>query len=122
MKRILVAVALAVAVAGCNTTRIQNVQDQPISLRAQQSDVGATIERTLARRGWTVQARREGAVDAYLTGRDYRADITVNYTQTTYSIVNRGSEGLDQRGRRIHENYNRWIQTLNHDLARALSR
>ena len=121
MKRILIAVALTLAAAGCNTTRIQNVENQPISLRAQQADVGATIERTLARRGWTVQARREGAVDAYLTGRDYRADITVTYTQTTYSIVNRGSEGLDQRGRRIHENYNRWIETLNRDLARALS-
>jgi len=122
MKRVLIATALALAVVGCNTTRIQNVQDQPISLRAQQGDVGAMIERTLARRGWTVQARRDGAVDGYLTGRDYRADITVNYTQTSYSIVNRGSEGLDQRGRRIHENYNRWIQTLNHDLARALGR
>lgn len=121
MKRVLIVVALALAVAGCSTTRIQNIENQPISLRAQQHDVGATIERTLSRRGWTVQARREGAVDAYLTGRDYRADITVNYTQTTYSIVNRGSEGLDQRGRRIHENYNRWIQTLNRDLARALS-
>ncbi len=120
MKRVLIAVALALAAVGCNTTRIQNVQDQPISLRAQQSDVGAAIERTLERRGWSVQARRDGAVDAYLTGRDYRADITVNYTQTTYSIVNRGSEGLNQRGRVIHENYNRWIATLNRDLAREL--
>jgi hypothetical protein len=121
MKRILIAVALALAVTACSTTRIRNVENQPISLRAQQNNVGAAIERTLSRRGWTVQARREGAVDAYLTGRDYRADITVTYTQTTYSILNRGSEGLDQRGRRIHENYNRWIETLNRDLARALS-
>lgn len=121
MKRFLIALALGLAAAACSTARIQNVEDQPISLAAQQQDVGAAIERTLERRGWTVQARRAGAVDAYLTGRDYRADITVTYTQTTYSIVNRGSEGLHQRGRSIHENYNRWIATLNRDLARALS-
>lgn len=121
MKRVLIATALALSVVGCSTARIHNIENQPISLRAQQHNVGATIERTLERRGWTVQARREGAVDAYLTGRDYRADITIIYTQTTYSIVNRGSEGLDQRGRRIHENYNRWVETLNRDLARALS-
>lgn len=121
MKRVLIVFALALAAASCTTTRIHNVENQPISLRAQQSDVGTTIERTLERRGWTVQARREGAVDAYLTGRDYRADITVAYTQTSYSIVNRGSEGLNQRGRSIHESYNRWIERLNRDLARALS-
>lgn len=121
MKRAFIAVALALAATACSTARIHNVQDQPISLRAQQRDVGGTIARTLERRGWTIQARRGGAVDAYLLGRDYRADITVIHSQTTYSIVNRGSEGLNQRGETIHENYNGWIATLNRDLARALS-
>jgi hypothetical protein len=120
MRKFLAVILVAGALAACTTHDVLNIDNAPIGVNGQSQDVGAVIETALRERGWQVAARRPGAVDAFIAVRQHRADITVSYTQTSYSIAYRGSEGLDYRGGKIHRNYNRWIANLNTDIQRTL--
>src|SRR5262245_5113114 len=77
------------------------------------------IEDALRARGWQIDARRPGAIDATIVARIHRASITVNYDADSYSIAYRSSENLDYANGKIHRNYNRWIANLNRDIQQA---
>lgn len=120
MKKLLAAILVAAALAGCTAANVLNIDNAPIGVTGQSQDVGAVIETSLRERGWQIAARRPGAVDAFIAVRQHRADITVSYTPTSYSIAYRSSEGLDYRNGKIHRNYNRWVANLNTDIQRTL--
>jgi hypothetical protein len=98
---------------------LYNVSNSPIT-PAFHKDPAPIIEQALSGRSWTITARRPGAIDATISVRTHRADITVSYTATSYSIVYRDSENLDYKDGAIHPNYNRWIGNLDFDIQRAL--
>jgi hypothetical protein len=94
--------------------RLENV---PVSYSG---DVAQPIERALTARGWVVTDRRPGEIDAALVGADFRADITVAYTQTSYSVRYRNSENLGYDGVNIHRHYNNWLNNLRVSIEREL--
>lgn len=79
-------------------------------------DPAVVIEDALRSRGWQIDARRPGAIDATIVARIHRASITVSYDADSYSIAYRSSENLDYENGKIHRNYNRWIANLHRDI------
>jgi hypothetical protein len=122
MRTLVIALALALGVAGCAMTQpMMRLENQPVSANSGGAEgVGAAIERALVSRNWVVTARRPGDVDATLVGPDFRADITVPYSATSYSIRYRDSEGLDYSGSMIHRHYNNWVNNLRISIEREL--
>lgn len=120
MRNLIAALALGMLAAGCTTSEILNVTNAPVNVNAQQQDLEPIIEEALRVRGWQVAGRRPGEIDAYLTVRQHRADITISYDTDSYSIAYRDSHGLDYRNGMIHRNYNRWVNNLNTDIQRAM--
>ena len=122
MRALLVAVTLALASAGCAMTMpMPNYDHQNITqFRRSTDEVGAAIERALVSRNWVVTARRPGELDASLVGPEFRADITIPYSATTYSLRYRESQGLDYDGENIHRHYNNWLNNLTISIEREL--
>jgi hypothetical protein len=80
-------------------------------------DPAQVIEGALNARHYTISDRRPGAIDAYYVGNNgVRADLTVSYTDSTYSITYRDSQGLNYGNGRIDAHYNHWVHNLDHDL------
>ena len=82
------------------------------------------IAGVLGRRGRTVQAVAEGRIEVQFAVRSHLAFVDITFNEATYSITYKDSHNLDykeRKGRRkIHRNYNKWIQTLNGELQKAL--
>lgn len=120
MKRLITALVLAISLGACASTNtsapIVNVQDHAIPARAQGRDTDAIITSALVFRGWQVESRAPGRIDAFLAVRVHRAAITITYDQDSYSIAYRSSENLGATDTNIHRNYNRWIANLDYDI------
>jgi hypothetical protein len=119
MRSLFFALALLVAVGGCITKKVLEIQNSPISGGG---DATAAIEESLTERGWQIVSRSPGLIDATILQRDHRADIRITYDASSYSIAYRGSENLQAKGGLIHRNYNRWVANLDRDIQRNLMR
>lgn len=84
-------------------------------------DPAEVIQLALDRRRYRVTARNPGSIEAFYAARNVRADLTVTYTATTYSITYRDSQNMNYENGRIHPNYNRWVNNLDHDLQAEFS-
>ena len=110
------------------TEPILDLLDQPVPILpdgsdATAADIQAAIIRGCARRGWTASRDEDGKLVASILvrGRHY-AEVSITFTARAYSIQYRASRDLDfnEKRRRIHGNYNRWVaklaQTINREL------
>ncbi|HRK62795.1 MAG TPA: hypothetical protein PLN53_00270 [Terricaulis sp.] len=121
MRTFLIACAMALAAAGCAMTVPMEQFHATIGQHQRSTDeVAAAIERALAARNWVVTARRPGEVDASLIGAEFRADITIPYTATSYELRYRDSQGLDYTGSLIHRHYINWMVNLQVSIEREL--
>ena len=122
MRDVLMALALAVGLAGCVTMILpmERLENVAITHPDGQQGVAAAIDRAFAARSWVVTARRAGETDSTLIGADFRADVTAIYTASSYSIVYRDSQGLDYDGTKIHRHYNNWLNNLRISIEREL--
>jgi hypothetical protein len=122
MRKLLIAMTLALASASCAMTMpIPAYDDIRIGqYRRDAEQVGLAIERALVSRNWVVTARRPGELDATLVGPAFRADITIPYSQSRYSLRYRDSHGLDYDGANIHRHYNNWMNNLRISIEREL--
>jgi uncharacterized lipoprotein YmbA len=120
MKRLITALVLALSLAACASTNtsapIVNIQDHAIPAQAQGRDTDGIIVSALVFRGWQVESRAPGRIDAFLAVRVHRAAISITYDQDSYSITYRSSENLGATGSNIHRNYNRWVANLDNDI------
>lgn len=94
---------------------VVNIVDRPYQ-NANNRNPAEVIETALNRRGYRITARSPGSIEAFYAARDVRADLTVTYTDSTYSITYRSSENMNFANGRIHPNYNRWVNNLDHDF------
>jgi hypothetical protein len=120
---IVCAAALAASLAACVSMIIpvQSYEDIQIAQHQKSAeDVGPAIERALAARNWVVTARRPGELDASLIGAEFRANINIPYSATSYSLRYRDSEGLDYDGANIHRHYHNWMINLQVSIEREL--
>lgn len=121
----LAALAMAIAVAGCNTMPIQNV-DQAAAANASgkaltQDQVRGAIVRAGATLGWQMKDEGPNTLVGTIMLRKHVAVIAIPYTAKSYSIKYRSSEGLDEKDGQIHKNYNGWIQNLTRGINAQLS-
>ncbi|MBG9388468.1 hypothetical protein [Caenimonas aquaedulcis] len=119
------ALAVAVALAGCNTMPIQNV-DQAAATSASgkpltREQVRAAIVRAGAGLGWQMKDEGNNTLVGTLNLRKHVAVVAIPYTANSYSIKYRSSEGLDEKDGQIHKNYNGWIQNLTRSINAQLS-
>lgn len=121
---ILVASLLA---AACSTQHpIYNIAQSPIPAlrdgsRPSMQDVNKAITEAAIYKRWRVENLDEDTVRASITVRArHHATIDIDYSQTGYSITLVKSEGLDQRGGRIHRNYNKWVHLLDQQIQSRL--
>jgi hypothetical protein len=113
----MLAAAAALALAGCTTAPIQNVEKAPIVLASGKTsvtmtDVNNAIIRAGTRLGWQMKPESPGRLTGHLALRTHTAIVAVEHDTTTYSIKYRDSTNLDAKDGMIHKNYNGWVQNL----------
>ena len=72
------------------------------------------------RRGWSPRVIEPGLIEASIHIRSHRAAVQIPYSQGSYSIVYKNSEGLGYKNGRIHGNYNTWVIKLSSTIQKYL--
>jgi hypothetical protein len=76
-------------------------------------EVNAAIFSAAKIKGWKPTNLNENTVEAKITVRSrHWATVYINYSDRSYDITLRNSEGLDQKAGMIHRNYNKWVILL----------
>ena len=122
---VLATLAIAIAVTGCNSVPILNVDQSPaISASGKalsREQVRAAILRAGAALGWQMKDEGPNMIVASIMLRKHAATVAIPYNANSYSIKYRTSTGLDEQGGTIHKNYNGWIQNLTRGINAQLS-
>src|SRR4051794_29762056 len=96
---VLGAIAVAIAVAGCNTMPIQNVDQAAATNAAGKSlspdQVRGAIVRAGSSLGWQMKDEGNNTLVGTLILRKHVAVVAIPYSATNYSIHYRSSENLD---------------------------
>ena len=117
----LAGMALVLAVAGCGTVPIQNVDQAAVPSKTMTSDqVRLAIIRAGDGLGWKMKDDGPGKMIGTLVLRKHVAVVDIPYTATSYSIKYRSSVELDEKDGKIHKNYNGWIQNLTRNITAQL--
>ncbi len=121
----LAAVLMAVAVSGCNSVPILNVDQAAITNSSgkplSREQVRSAIVRAGAALGWQMKDEGPGKLVGSLQLRTHSAVIEIPYSANNYSIKYRSSMNLHEQGGNIHKNYNGWIQNLTRGVNAQLS-
>ncbi len=119
------ALALVVALAGCNSVPIQNVSQAPaISASGKplsRDQVRGAIVRAGAALGWQMKDEGPNMLVGTIALRTHSAVIEIPYSANNYSVKYRSSANLDEKDGNIHKNYNGWIQNLTRGINAQLS-
>jgi hypothetical protein len=117
------AVLVLLGVACSSLTPVYNVEQAPLNAppTASLSDIEQGIIRAGAARGWQMAPKGPGHLVATLSVRGHFAVADIYFDQQTYSIVYRESRNLDYDGTSIHGNYNKWIKTLQTEIAQQMT-
>jgi hypothetical protein len=117
--------AAALAVAGCTTAAIYNVDNAPITVQPDKTvtmnDVQMAIMRAGGALGWQITPDNPGHLTGRLALRTHVAVVDIRHDTKSYSIKYRDSTNLQAEGGNIHKNYNGWIQNLEKGIRTQLS-
>lgn len=117
----LASLAVVLAIAGCNTMPIQNVDQAAVPSKTLTSDqVRLAIIRAGDGLGWKMKDEGPNKMVGTLILRKHVAVVDIPYTATSYSIKYRSSVELDEKDGKIHKNYNGWIQNLTRNITAQL--
>ena len=117
----LASIAVVLAIAGCNTMPIQNVDQAAVPSKTLTSDqVRLAIIRAGDGLGWKMKDEGPNKMVGTLILRKHVAVVDIPYTATSYSIKYRSSVELDEKDGKIHKNYNGWIQNLTRNITAQL--
>ena len=116
---------LAVAIAGCTSVPIMNVDDAAVPTTSgkplTQEQVRAAIIRAGSALGWQMKDEGPNKMVGTLVLRTHSAVVDIPYSATNFSIKYRSSVNLDESGGNIHKNYNGWIQNLHRGINTQLA-
>ena len=109
----LVLIASIFLVAAC-TQRIFSVENEKLLTpeKVSLSQVGWEIERAAAIRGWNVERKEPGRLEAKRAKRKSVLVVEITHTTKTMSIRYKDSVGLRYNGTNIHRTANGWIRSL----------
>ncbi|HDG7895198.1 TPA: hypothetical protein PCK46_002944 [Klebsiella quasipneumoniae] len=124
MKKIIhwmIAATVVGALAGC--ARIAPIEqvNAIVSAGHTEAQVKDAIIKAGAQRQWIMSDAGPGVIKGKLQNRDHVADIKINYSATSYSIVYVSSINLMAANGKIHRNYNRWVHNLDKDIQVTLA-
>lgn len=126
LSRILIIACVLALAIGCTSRPVRNVQAEPVTVApgktATADNVRDAILRAGAGLGWNMQPAGPGVINGMINLRTHTAEIEVQYTPQSYSIVYKNSTNLDAANGQIHKNYNGWIENLNSAIHRELLR
>lgn len=124
MKKIIhwmIAATLVGALAGCARTAPIEQVNAIVSAGHTEAQVKDAIIKAGAQRQWIMSDAGPGVIKGKLQNRDHVADIKINYSATSYSIVYVSSINLMAANGKIHRNYNRWVHNLDKDIQVTLA-
>ncbi|MEQ0536242.1 hypothetical protein [Klebsiella sp. JB_Kp004] len=124
MKKIIhwmIAATVVGALAGCARTAPIEQVNAIVSAGHTESQVKDAIIKAGAQRQWIMSDAGPGVIKGKLQNRDHVADIKINYSATSYSIVYVSSINLMAANGKIHRNYNRWVHNLDKDIQVTLA-
>ena len=101
-------------ITGCGSSRIYNVPKHNVSHKKSSETVYRAIKSAGQSLGWNIQKVKPGVAQGKLNLRSHVAVVSINYTNSSYSIRYVRSQNLKYNSKRqtIHKNYNGWIQNL----------
>ena len=129
----LMCLALGVASAAQRSRTLENVGPRPHYAPSGTSDeqLAAAIRSAAEEEGWLITAAAPGVMEALLLIRSHRAEVTIRYDESNFSITYADSWNLNYnpkdlrkrgsrwdksrivtKGPRIHPNYNVWVSEL----------
>ncbi|WP_434777849.1 hypothetical protein [Neisseria sp. Ec49-e6-T10] len=95
---------------------IYNAQSKvPAGLTVKQVEK-AILDAQQSNRGWVLKKRSDNLIEGKLLNRGFLVTVRIPYSATDYRIEYVSSQGLDVENGKIHRNYNRWINNLDHDI------
>ncbi|HBR1513771.1 TPA: hypothetical protein L9L67_003294 [Klebsiella quasipneumoniae subsp. quasipneumoniae] len=124
MKKIIhwmIAATVVGALAGCARTAPIEQVNAIVSAGHTEAQVKDAIIKAGAQRQWIMSDAGPGVIKGKLQNRDHVADIKINYSATSYSIVYVSSINLMAANGKIHRNYNRWVHNLDKDIQVTLA-
>lgn len=124
MRNILQLVAIAivglVVLTGCRTASVNNITNNPISIKKGVNDdqMYKAIKIAGLGLGWQITKVKPGLAKGQITLRKHMAMVEIPYSKDSYSIIYKNSTNLnyDSTKNTIHKNYNGWIQNLNNAI------
>lgn len=119
MKKIVLVALTLLLTAGCVTKPIQNVENRPIPLTAQQLSLDRIETLIIAvgqQRGWQFKREAPGHLSASQIHPKFAATVDIRFDQRVYTIMHRSSSGLKEKDGTIHTRYNNWILLLQRDI------
>jgi len=101
-------------ITGCGTGSIYNVQYNKIDNQKSTEAVYTAIKEAGQSLGWKITKVKPGVAEGKLYLRTHVAVVRINYSGSAYSINYVSSKNLDYNAekKKIHTNYNGWIQNL----------
>lgn len=119
MRRICIAIIPLLLLCACSTQQpVYNVAASPVplmrngSMLTMQQVEGAIFAAAIVK-GWQPKSLDADTVEAAITVRGrHSATVDINYSQRSYDIKLKSSDGLDESAGKIHKNYNKWIILL----------
>ncbi|GKP77609.1 TPA: hypothetical protein N3Y94_003820 [Klebsiella quasipneumoniae] len=124
MKKIIhwmIAATVVGALAGCARTAPIEQVNAIVSAGHTEAQVKDAIIKAGAQRQWIMSDAGPSVIKGKLQNRDHVADIKINYSATSYSIVYVSSINLMAANGKIHRNYNRWVHNLDKDIQVTLA-
>ncbi|HFK7270031.1 TPA: lipoprotein [Enterobacter asburiae] len=124
MKKIVKWCAAAVfvgALAGCARTAPIAQVHSIVSTGHTADQVKTAILKAGQKRDWIMTETGTGMIKGRLQSRDHSVQVSIPYTATSYSINYENSLNLKAADGKIHKNYNRWVNNLDHDIQLNLS-
>lgn len=124
MKKIIhwmIAATVVGALPGCARTAPIEQVNAIVSAGHTEAQVKDAIIKAGAQRQWIMSDAGPGVIKGKLQNRDHVADIKINYSATSYSIVYVSSINLMAANGKIHRNYNRWVHNLDKDIQVTLA-
>ena len=115
------AFAIAGALAGCARTAPVDQVHSIVSAGHTADQVKTAILKAGQKRDWIMTETGPGMIKGRLQSRDHSVQVSIPYTATSYSINYENSLNLKAADGKIHKNYNRWVNNLDHDIQLNLS-
>lgn len=117
--KLLAACIIGLTLLGCSTSApIKDFDAATINHQLSHEQVRMAIIEAGAQRGWVMSDYNDDELHAELYVRQHYAKVRIPYSTDGFSIHYMASDNLElsRDGKRIHRNYNRWVNNLRHDI------